>query len=53
MQERMKALDPNENEIYKLLGFEQEERTDMEKVAERIQIQMDQRNKNTRWKRVI
>ena len=34
----MNALDPNENEIYKFLGREQVERTDMKKVMELLQI---------------
>ena len=41
----MKALDPNENEIYKFLGCEQTVRTDMKKVMERLQIQMKQRTR--------
>ena len=32
LQERMKALDPNKNEIYKFQGYEQAERIDMKKV---------------------
>ena len=43
LQERMKALDPNKNEIYKFLGCKQAERTDMKKVMERLWIQMEQR----------
>ena len=42
MQERMKVLDPKKNQIHKLLGCEQAERIDIEKVMERLQIQMEQ-----------
>ena len=45
LQERMKTLDPKENEISKFLGCEQAERIDMKKVVERIQIQMEQRTR--------
>ena len=38
----MKALDPNENEIYKFQGFEQAEKIDLMKVMEILQIQMEQ-----------
>ena len=41
----MKALKPNENEIYRFLGCEQAKRIDMKKVMERIQIQMEQRKR--------
>ena len=45
MQERMKALDPNGNEIYKFLRCEQAERIDMKKVMEKIQIPIEQRTR--------
>ena len=45
LQERMKALDPNENEIYKFLGYKQPEIIGMKKVMERLQIQMWQRTR--------
>ena len=45
LQERMKTLDPKENETYKFLGYEQAERIDAKKVIERIQIQMEQRTR--------
>lgn len=41
----MKALDPNENEIYKFLGYKQPEIIGMKKVMERLQIQMWQRTR--------
>lgn len=41
----MKALDPNENEIHKFLGYKQPEITGMKKVMERLQIQMWQRTR--------
>ena len=44
-QERMKALDPNENEIYKFLRCELAERIDIKKMMEKIQIQMEQRTR--------
>ena len=34
LQERMRALDPNEHEIYTFLGCEQAERINMKKVME-------------------
>ena len=37
LQERMRALDPNEHEIYTFLGWEQAERINMKKVMEREQ----------------
>ena len=43
LQEQMKALDPNEREIYKFQKCEQAERINMKKVMERLQIQMEQR----------
>ena len=42
LQEQMKALDPNENEIYKFQKCEQAERINMKKVMERLgKIQME------------
>ena len=41
----MKAIDPNENEIYKFSGYEQAERIDMKKGVERIQIKREQRTR--------
>ena len=45
LQERMKALDPNEKEIYKFLACEQAQRIDMKKVMERLLIQIEQRTR--------
>lgn len=42
LQERMRALDPNEHEIYTFLGCEQAERINMKKVMERFQTQREQ-----------
>ena len=36
LEERMKALDPNQNEVYKFLGCEQGEEIDVNKVMERV-----------------
>ena len=38
LQVSMKALHPNENEIYKFLRCEQAERIDRKKVTERLKI---------------
>ena len=43
-QERMKALDPNENEIYKFLRCELAERIDMKKMMEKIKWSREQEN---------
>ena len=45
LEEQMKAIDPNENEIYKFSGCEQVERIDMKKGMERIQIKREQRTR--------
>ena len=45
LQERMNALDPNKNEIYRFLGCERPERIDIKKVMERFQIQMKHRTR--------
>ena len=34
LQKRIKALDSNENELYKLLEYEQVERIDVKRVVE-------------------
>ena len=41
----MKALDRNQNEIYKFLECKKTERIDIKKVMERLLIQMEQRTK--------
>ena len=41
----MKALDRNQNEIYKFLGCKQAERTDIKKVMKRLLIQIEQRTR--------
>ena len=45
LQERMNALDPKKNEIYRFLGCERPERIDIKKVMERFQIQMKHRTR--------
>lgn len=39
----MKVSDPNKNEIYRLLGYEQTEKTDLIKNMERLKVQMNKR----------
>lgn len=46
LEERMKALDPDQNEVYKFLGCEQAEEIDTKKVMERVQKEVEQRTKN-------
>ena len=43
LQERMKALDPKENEVYKFLGCEQAEEIDRKKVMEKVLREVEQR----------
>ena len=45
LQERMNALEPNENKINKFLGCEQAERIDMKKAMKTFQIQMEKRTR--------
>ena len=40
LEERMKALDSDQNEVYKFLGYEQEEKIDVKKVMERLRKQI-------------
>ena len=42
----MRSLDPNQNETYKFLGIEQGEKTDKEKVFERVTTEMEKRLKS-------
>ena len=39
LQEEMRALDSNENEIYKFLGCEQGDKIDVKRVIERVKKQ--------------
>lgn len=43
ISERTKALDPEKNEVYKFLGCEQADESDMEKVMERTEAGMKKR----------
>ena len=43
LEEKMKALDPNKNEIYTLLGCEQAKKTDMKRVMERVKKEIRKR----------
>ena len=45
LAEKMKALDPNQNEHYKFLGCEQSEQIDSEAVHERVRTEMEKRMK--------
>ena len=45
LQERINALDPKKNEIYRFLGCERPETIDIKKVMERFQIQMKHRTR--------
>ena len=43
IEEKMKALDPEQREIYKFLGCEQAENIDMERVMARIKAETEKR----------
>ena len=43
LEEKMKALDPEQREIYKFLGCEQAEKIDMERVMERVKAETEKR----------
>ena len=43
LQEKMRALDPNENEIYKFLGCEQGDKIDVKRVMERVKKEFKRR----------
>ena len=45
LEERMKAIDPDENEIYKFLGIKQGDEIKTEKVFERIKDEVNKRVK--------
>ena len=45
INDKMKALDPEQNEIYKLLGCEQSEEIEKDRIMERIANQMEKRKK--------
>ena len=45
LEERMKALDPGQNENYKFLGCEQAEQMDTQAVFDRVRTEMDKRVK--------
>ena len=45
LEERMKTMDPDENEIYKFLGVEQEEGTKTKNVFERVKNEVKKRTK--------
>ena len=43
IEENMKALDPEQREIYKFLGCEQAEKIDMERVMARVKVETEKR----------
>ena len=43
LEEKMDALDPNKNEIYKFLGCEQADKTDVKRVMERVKKEIRRR----------
>ena len=43
IEEKMKALDPEQREIYKFLGYEQAEKIDMERGTERVKAETQNR----------
>ena len=43
LEENMDALDPNKNEIYKLLGCEQADKIDVKRVMERVKKEIRRR----------
>ena len=43
LEEKMKALDPDKNEIYKFLGCEQNDKIDVDRVMERVKKEIKKR----------
>ena len=43
LEEKMKALDPSQNEIYKFLGCEQADKIDVKRVMERVKTEIRKR----------
>ena len=43
LEEKMDALDPNKNEIYKFLGCERADKTDVKRVMERVKKEIRRR----------
>ena len=43
LEEKMDALDPNKNEIYKFLGCEQADKIDVKRVMERVKKEIRRR----------
>ena len=46
LQEKMRSLDPDQNETYKFLGIEQGKKIDKEKAFERVTTEMEKRLKS-------
>ena len=43
MEEKIDALDPNKNEIYNFLGFEQADKIDVKRVMKRVKKEIRKR----------
>ena len=46
LEEKMKALDREKNEVYKFLGFEQSDDIDAKKVLERVKKEIKERTEH-------
>ena len=47
LEEKMKALDPEQNDVYKFLGVEQSNNIDVKKVLERVKKEIEKRTEHT------
>ena len=47
LEEKMKALDPEQNDVYKFLGVEQSNNIDVKKVLERVKKEIKKRTEHT------
>ena len=43
LEEKMKTLDPDQNEVYKFRGWEQPDKTDVKRVIERVKKRVNKR----------
>ena len=47
LEEKMKALDPEQNDVYKFVGVEQSNDIDVKKVLERVKKEIKKRTEHT------
>ena len=43
LEQKMKTLDPDRNEVYKFRGWEQPDKTDVKRVIERVKKEVNKR----------